>query len=158
RGTCAFVEKAKNAKTAGAVAVLFANSATGAQLASFGGNDPALTTYPGMLITFADGNNIKAALAAGTVNVELFKGPPNRDGSVDGTIVSHEWGHSLSHRLINNSNGLNTNQSNGMGEGWSDFVAMVTYIRPSDINVASNANWNGVYPLGTYALGASPND
>jgi hypothetical protein len=158
RGTCAFVEKAKNALTAGAVAVLFANSATGAMLGSFGAADPGLTNFPGMLVTNSDGASIKAALAAGTVNVTLVKGAPNRDGSVDGTIISHEWGHSLSHRLINNSNGLNTTQSNGMGEGWSDFVALTTYVRPTDLTVASNANWMGVYPMGTYALGAQPKD
>ena len=45
-----------------------------------------------------------------------------------------------------------------MGEGWSDFVALLTYIRPTDLQVASNANWSGVYPMGTYALGAQPID
>jgi hypothetical protein len=159
RGTCSFSVKADNARAAGAVAVIVANSATGAMLGSFGDTAYAtLTSFPGMLVTNADGTSIKTALGSGTVNVELFKGPPTRDGSVDGTIISHEWGHSLSHRLINNANGLNSTQSNGMGEGWSDFVALLTYIRPTDLDVASNANWNGVYPLGTYALGAMPND
>ena len=43
-----------------------------------------------------------------------------------------------------------------MGEGWSDFVALQTYVRPTDLAVASNANWNGVYPIGAYALGGTP--
>src|SRR5262249_24904394 len=82
----------------------------------------------------------------------------NRDGSVDGTIISHEWGHQLSNRLIGNAAGLSTQQANGMGEGWSDFVALLTYIRPTDLDVPTNDNWNGVYPMGTYALGATPPD
>src|SRR5262249_5434836 len=90
--------------------------------------------------------------AGNGLNVRLYKSPPHRDGSLDGTIMSHEWGHILSNRLIGNANGISNNQGRGMGEGWSDFVSLLTYIRPTDLNVPANANWNGAYPMGVYAF------
>src|SRR5262249_27450712 len=118
-----------------------------------GSVDPDLATFPALSVKKSDGDKLRTATG---LNVTLVRTPPNRDGSVDGTIMSHEWGHILSNRLIGNANGIGTNQSRGMGEGWSDFVALLTYIRPTDINVASNANWNGAYPMGSYALGGDP--
>jgi Fungalysin metallopeptidase (M36) len=82
---------------------------------------------------------------------------PGRDGDVDTTIISHEWGHTLSNRLIGNGAGISNNQGGGMGEGWSDFVALLTITRATDVNVASNSTWNGVYAMGAYAFaGTNP--
>ena len=56
----------------------------------------------------------------------LFTSPnPDRDSSVDGDVVFHEFGHGISNRLIGNASGaLSGIQSGAMGEGWSDYWAI----------------------------------
>jgi Zn-dependent metalloprotease len=56
----------------------------------------------------------------------LFTAPtPDRDSSVDGDVVFHEYGHGISNRLIGNgSTALGGTQSGAMGEGWSDYWAI----------------------------------
>jgi Zn-dependent metalloprotease len=56
----------------------------------------------------------------------LFTTPaPDRDSSVDGDVVFHEYGHGISNRLIGNgSTALSGTQSGAMGEGWSDYWAI----------------------------------
>ena len=61
RGTCSFAIKVKNAQDAGAIAVLLANNVDGA--IAPGGAD-ATVTIPSVGITQADGNRLKAAVAA----------------------------------------------------------------------------------------------
>lgn len=70
RGTCFFVEKAKRAQTAGAIAVVIANNQAG--LTPMGGED-ATVTIPTVQVTQADGTRLKAALADG-VRVSLNAG------------------------------------------------------------------------------------
>lgn len=55
----------------------------------------------------------------------LFTSPnPDRDSSVDGDVVYHEYGHGISNRLIGNgSTALSGTQSGAMGEGWGDYWA-----------------------------------
>lgn len=116
----------------------------------------AANTKPFGSISWNSAAAIKTALASGTVNVRLFR-DGDRDGTLDNQIVAHEWGHYLSNRLIGNGAGLNTNMSAGMGEGWSDFTAMLLTVRPEDTSTPSNATWNGVYPMGTFATsGVNP--
>jgi MYXO-CTERM domain-containing protein len=80
------------------------------------------------------------------------------DGALDSTIVAHEWGHVLSNRLVNDANGLNTNQSGGLGEGWGDFVALLLAARDDDPFGAAGKNWSGAYPLAGYAMSGSGAD
>jgi hypothetical protein len=56
----------------------------------------------------------------------LFTAPnPDRDSSMDGDVVFHEYGHGISNRLIGNgSTALQGTQSGAMGEGWSDYWAI----------------------------------
>jgi hypothetical protein len=61
RGVCGFAVKVKNAQNAGAIGVLLANNAAGA--IAPGGSDPTIT-IPSAGITQADGNALKAAVAA----------------------------------------------------------------------------------------------
>lgn len=73
RGTCTFTSKVKNAQNAGAIAVIIANNQpTGP--APMGGADPTIT-IPSVGITQADGNLLKNALLANTVNVTLDEDP-----------------------------------------------------------------------------------
>jgi hypothetical protein len=79
----------------------------------------------------------------------VFTGPtPDRDGDLDGDIVYHEFTHGTSTRL---SGGLGGQfQSPGMGEGWSDAVAIMLLAESTD---DPDANYcTGAYT--TYLLGA----
>lgn len=74
---------------------------------------------------------------------------PNRDASLDTGIVYHEFGHGVSNRLTggpSNSSALRALQSGGMGEGWSDFLALMFLQRASDAQTAA-------YPHSTYVRG-----
>jgi hypothetical protein len=151
RGTCTFGVKVQNAQAAGAAGVIIANNAAG-NPAGMGGvcADCAIGA---LSVTQSDGNNFKTALAGGVVNVTLNRPLViNRDGTIDNQIVAHEWGHYLSNRLIANSGGLGNSQGRGMGEGWSDFNALLLTVRPDDALVAANADWAGVYALFGYAM------
>ncbi|KAI8899570.1 peptidase M36 [Globomyces pollinis-pini] len=72
---------------------------------------------------------------------------PNRDGSLDNGIPVHEFVHGVSNRLTGGSaqgNCLQTSESRGMGEGWSDTVAIylgrkATDTRATDVTMGSYA-------------------
>src|SRR5262249_41512878 len=53
-------------------------------------------------------------------------------------------------RLVHNGNGINTNQAEGLGEGWSDFVALLLLVKESDRAQPANANFNGTYAITPY--------
>lgn len=154
RGTCAFTIKVKNAQNAGATAAIIYNDATNADtLGNMGGTD-ATITIPSVLIGNTEGEFIKTQLSASTaVNVTLKNDPVaaiTPDGSFDNGIVIHEFGHGISTRLTGNgSTCLSSSQSKEqMGEGWSDFFALMLTNRPGD---------NASVPRGmaTYAAGQS---
>ncbi|KAJ1973521.1 hypothetical protein H4R34_005047 [Dimargaris verticillata] len=76
------------------------------------------------------------------------KSKPGRDGSLDASIMMHEYTHGLTNRLTggaSDSDCLSTIESRGLGEGWSDFVANVLRMSASDrsnknVTIASYAN------------------
>ncbi|MBC7967903.1 MAG: M36 family metallopeptidase, partial [Fuerstia sp.] len=73
---------------------------------------------------------------------------PSRDGDFDNGIIYHEFGHGISNRLTGgpaNSSALTTLQSRGMGEGWSDFFALMLTQTATDLA-------GDVRGIGTYAL------
>ena len=153
RGTCTFVVKAKNAQDAGAAGVLILNNVSpGAP--GMAGSDPTIT-IPIVSISLADGTAIKAQRALpAVVNLRMARQSGIvREGAIDNTLIAHEWGHYLSNRLIANANGLNANQGGGMGEGWSDFNALLLLVKDSDRSLPTNANFNGTYPENAYPLG-----
>jgi large repetitive protein len=106
-------------------------------------------------ISNANGGLIKQALQTVAVTLRLFRAP-DRDGAIDQQIVFHEFFHYVSNRLVGNGAGLGTNHAGGMGEGWSDFSSMLLTVREDDALVPSNANWNGVYSLASYATSGVP--
>jgi uncharacterized repeat protein (TIGR01451 family) len=83
---------------------------------------------------------------SGRMQMYRFTGPTiDRDGGIDQEISMHEMTHGTSNRLIGNAVGLNWNPARGMGEGWSDFVAL------SLLNNTNADNPNGHYASGAYA-------
>ena len=150
RGNCGFVFKARNAQNAGALGVLILNSSTGAFL-GLASSDTAITiTIPVLQVSFATGQSIKAQLAGGVTGRLRRLGVVDHDGSIDNAVVAHEWGHYISNRLIGNANGITTNMSAGLGEGWADFHAMLMMVKAEDAMVAANANFGGTYAMPGY--------
>lgn len=152
RGTCSFIIKVKNAQNAGATAVvIYNNTANGDTVNGMSGTDSTIT-IPSVLIGNTEGEFIKRQLAASTVvNVTLKNDPATAitpDGSFDNGIITHEYGHGISNRLTGTGyNCLNSTQDKEqMGEGWSDFFALMLTNKPGD---------NASVPrgIGTYAQG-----
>ena len=153
RGVCLFVVKAKNAQNAGAAGVLIVNNvAPGAP--GMAGTD-ATITIPVVSVSLADGAAIKAQLALpAAVSLRIARqGGVQREGSLDNTLIAHEWGHYISNRLVANSNGLSAQQARGMGEGWADFHALLLLVKESDRALPNNAAFSGAYPENAYPLG-----
>ena len=152
RGTCTFVVKAQNVQAAGAAALLIANNVAGAL--SMSGDDPSIT-IPAVSVTLSDGNAIKAQLAGGApVTMRLAQSLGVwRDGALDTLVISHEWGHYISNRLIGNANGLNAQQAYSLGEGWADFHQLLLLVKDADRALPGNAEFNGAYASNTWLLG-----
>ncbi len=77
---------------------------------------------------------------------------PMRDGSFDAQIVIHEYSHGLTNRLTGgpaNSGALFATQSGAMGEGWSDWFALMLTQRATDGKLQP-------YPIAAYAVGEGP--
>jgi extracellular elastinolytic metalloproteinase len=75
---------------------------------------------------------------------------PKRDSDLDNGIITHEYGHGVSTRLTGGpSNSGCLNNAEQMGEGWSDFFALVLTAVPGDSSTTSRGS-------GTYVLGQPP--
>ena len=72
---------------------------------------------------------------------------PNRDGSLDNAIVSHEFGHGVSNRLTGGPSNASclANAEQG-GEGWSDWLSLMLTIKPGDVGATPRG-------MGTYVMG-----
>jgi large repetitive protein len=153
-----FASKVANAQAAGAAGAIIANVPTSNAPESppnGGGEPPFPITIGAFGVNLADGDRLRAALAAGeSVEARLFRSMGLRDGDVDNQIIAHEWGHYISNRLVLDSAGLNTQMSSGLGEGWGDFHALLMTVRPEDILAPGNESWNGVYGMGGYVTEA----
>lgn len=149
RGNCNFNVKTQNAQLAGAAGVIIANNVTGSTPPAMTGTPTITITIPTVSITLADGNAIKGQLSLpATVNatLQVCLPPPNRDGGFDNGIIAHEYGHGVSNRLTGGpaASSCLTNAEQG-GEGWSDWLALITTIEPGDSGAMSRG-------IGTYAL------
>ncbi|KAH7174809.1 Fungalysin metallopeptidase-domain-containing protein [Fusarium flagelliforme] len=81
---------------------------------------------------------------------------PKRDSSFDTGVVIHEYTHGLSNRLTGgpaNSGCLAGGESGGMGEGWSDFMAISVHLQPKDTRAAVKpmGDWIANEPKGIRA-------
>ncbi len=54
---------------------------------------------------------------------DAFEGP-YRDGSLDMTVIQHEYSHGLSNRYVAGGSALGSQQAGSMGEGWGDWYAL----------------------------------
>src|SRR5262249_6266871 len=128
RGACAFTVKTKNAQNAGAVGVLIANNVAAVPPPGLGGTD-ATITIPVLSVSQEDRSALKNSLVAGPVTATMLrKVDVDRDGELDNTVVAHEWGHYLHHRLADCGAG----PCGAMSEGWGDFNALLMVARDGD--------------------------
>jgi extracellular elastinolytic metalloproteinase len=133
RGTCDFVVKAANAQQAGAIAVIVVQNTNGNPF-TMGGTAPI--NIPAVMIAKASGDILKANLTGLTGTLRPIPDeevPPNRDSDLDSGVIVHEYGHGVSNRLTGGPNKVNClSNDEQMGEGWSDFLALVFTARASD--------------------------
>jgi len=169
RGSCDFSLKAYNAQEAGAVGFIICNFDEGLIPPGMGGGSMATeVVIPGVFIANSDCQRIRVQIGNGLV-VSLVNQTDTTiaqklSGSFDNGIIAHEYGHGISNRLTGGPNlsGCLQNYDNDgitdgeqMGEGWSDFFALVTSVKASDD--ASRARGLGTYTAGrdtnSFALG-----
>ncbi|MBM4380224.1 MAG: M36 family metallopeptidase, partial [Deltaproteobacteria bacterium] len=113
---------------------------------------------PVVSVTNTAGAALVTALAAGPVNVTVQRAVSiDRDGTIDNTIVAHEWGHYISNRLVGNGSGLDNNQGGGLGEGWGDFHALMLAVAEEDTQRGLTPPFSGVYALSTYVSSGGAN-
>ncbi|MBQ0116792.1 MAG: T9SS-dependent M36 family metallopeptidase [Flavobacterium sp.] len=147
RGNCNFTEKVINAQNAGALAVVIMDNVAG-NLSTMGGGD-ANVRIPAINITMASGNTIINSLNQGnavSATIEIPQGTIiGADGDFDNGIIAHEYGHGISSRLTGgrlNSGCLNSSEQ--MGEGWSDFFALILGMKATDTSTTSRGIGNFV--------------
>lgn len=76
---------------------------------------------------------------------------PDVDMALDNGIVAHEYGHGISTRLTGGPSNVNClNNAEQMGEGWSDWIALIMTMKIGDAGPDARG-------LGTYFLGQPPN-
>lgn len=162
RGGCNFDLKTKNAQDAGALGVIIANVAGSPNPATAPGMGPGTPAQTGITIgtlsvNYADAEIIRAQLSDANPDVaRLFRGTGvGRDGTVDGMIISHEWGHYISNRLVGNASGLSNQKGRGMGEGWADFHSLLSEVKAEDGPGGPTTDFSDSYVQGSYASGNS---
>ena len=153
RGTCTFVTKSYAAQQAGAIATVIVNNVpeSGAQnMPSDGSPESFEITIPTISLSFEQGE-VLAAAENTAFSLYSFK-KKDLDGTMENTIIAHEWGHYITNRLIGNGRGLYNNQGRSMGEGWGDFMGLFLVVKAEDALVAGNERFQGSYSMGSFAV------
>ncbi len=145
RGNCEFGLKSLNAEQAGAIAAVIYNNVGDATVSMGAGLVGAQVTIPAVSIGQTGGEAIVAEAGEAEGGVQSSADSiPNRDSDFDAGIIAHEYGHGLSNRL---SGGPGTSGCLGgseqAGEGWSDFLGLVTTMQADSCEVPRGI---GTYP------------
>ncbi|MEE6126424.1 T9SS-dependent M36 family metallopeptidase [Chryseobacterium arthrosphaerae] len=144
RGSCSFATKVKNMQVAGAIGAIIYDPVNANPISM--GKDDTVTgiSIPSIMMGKTEGEYLVAQVNGGTnVNVSLqFDYNGFKHSSLDNGIVAHEYGHGISNRLT--GQGYNCLQSaEQMGEGWSDFFALMLTTKPGDTSALARG-------IGTY--------
>jgi len=144
RGACSFKLKAKNVQDAGGAGMILANNNPAVTSPPGLGDDPTVTdeiTIPVLSVTQADGIALKADITAGATSATMLREPgPDLDGSLDASVIGHEFGHYVHHRL----SVCGTTLCGAMSEGWADFSALLLITRAQD-------NLDAAFPMGIFS-------
>ena len=143
------------AQDAGAVGVVFGSTPFTSGVQPFILNDPAGVTLPVLALSGQDTRTLTQAMDGGAFPSAAMDRPfvPDRPSALDSTIVTHEYGHLVSNRLVGDSTGLTIKISRAVGEGWSDFLSLLAMVRPADAAAVPNPNYAGLYTIGAYFVG-----
>ncbi len=142
RGACTFVEKVRSAQSKGAIAVIIQNcdpeldptGCTGANpgeavIGMAGNGLGGDITIPVVLVANSTGERL-ASTAGVTVNASAGV---NRDSDLDAGVITHEYGHGVSTRLVGGpGDGACLGSAEQMGEGWSDYLALMLTMKAGD--------------------------
>jgi large repetitive protein len=147
RGTCTFSSKALAAQQAGAVGMILYDNKPGNSPPTMPGSGDKID-IPALSILQSDGLALAAALGAGAVDAVMKREVAvDADGTIDNTVVAHEWGHYLHLRNVGCGSAMCFAQS----EGWGDFTALMMVLREGD-------DLSGIFPLAQYASGGITQD
>ncbi|HEX5063946.1 MAG TPA: M36 family metallopeptidase, partial [Kofleriaceae bacterium] len=142
RGNCTFKMKALNIQNAGGIAMILVNNQASTSPPSMGEDSNITTpiTIAALSVTDTEGAQIKTDIGNGSVTATFHRKQfQELEGSLDSTLVAHEFGHYLHHRLSFCENKM----CRAMSEGWGDFSALMLLARPGD-------NLDGAYPFSVY--------
>lgn len=151
RGGCEVNVKVKNAQNAGAIAVIVMDSiALNYENVPYGSTGLLGITIPAISVKKEKGDAWITRLNQGnTINMTLATpagGPVYlfADCDFDNGIIGHEFGHGISNRLIGGpTNASCMTNAEQMGEGWSDWFALMLQIKVGDTGAMAR-------PMGTY--------
>jgi hypothetical protein len=111
-----------------------------------------LVTLPTHVLAPEATAGLLAALGVGPVTATLESAPlVDRPTALDSTVVAHEWGHLLAGRLVGDGAGLESNQARGLVEGFSDVVAVLSFLEEADAMRPGNLAWNGAWAVGAFS-------
>ena len=147
RGNCTFVSKVQEAQDAGAIAVIICNNVPGNPI-TMNGTGTGIN-IPAVMLSEADCDIIKAEIP--TVEVEFTLNDTGElDSDMDNSVIAHEYGHGISIRLTGGpSNSSCLSGSEQMGEGWSDWLGLVTSIEVGDDGIVGKG-------VGSYLVAEPP--
>lgn len=143
RGECQFETKALNIQNSGGAAMLMLDNVdSDVPPGMSDGDNQVPITIPSLSLRKADGEALRTRIAGTPTTAAMFRlSGPEGDGSLDNTVIAHEFGHYLHHRLTNCGNAI----CGGMSEGWGDFVGLMMQAEAGD-NFAT-----GTFAIGQYA-------
>lgn len=136
RGGCEFGFKSVAAQNAGAVGVIICNFED-ATISMGAGAVGGQVTIPVIMVPSVACATLRQFAGNGLIaTIKLPNTPtgPNQiDGDLDNGVIAHEYGHGISNRLTGGptNTGCLGNQEQ-MGEGWSDFMSLITTAKPGD--------------------------
>ena len=86
---------------------------------------------PPVAIRCANNANFGTNADGSTARMQMYlwirPNRPYRDGSFDGDVIAHEYGHGVSNRLVAGTLSGGTNQAGSLGEGWSDTLSLLRW-------------------------------
>ncbi len=145
--SCGYATQAQNVAAAGAIALIIV--VEDSEYVLFGDVEPDV--IPTVGISSTDIAAVMALVEAGEpVTAELFSNGALKDSTFDNGIIAHEWGHYIQNRLVGNANGLVNFQGRAMGEGWSDFHALMFMLRESHSLIEGNSSFESGYTVSTH--------
>jgi len=134
RGSCQFSYKALQAQNAGAIAVIIC-SADNKFYTMAAGPDAPSVEIPVISIPLKYSKTLRQYAGKGlkvTIVNPNEDRPLRYDSDLQNTMIAHEYGHGLSLRLAGGPDQMCMDNPEQMGEGWSDFLGLVTTVKPGD--------------------------